>query len=181
MALDPRFERPHGAVFSRSREYRYALWRRWDPSAPWVLFIGLNPSTAGAQHDDPTIRRCIGFAREWQAGGVLVGNLFAWRSTDPGGLARTGDPRGPGNRHWLARLAGVAGRVVACWGNPGHASVEARWAERRFGDLEVLALNRGGAPRHPLYVAGGTLPHRWRPAPCGQLSRSREAAPAPTP
>ncbi|MDX1380209.1 MAG: DUF1643 domain-containing protein [Xanthomonadales bacterium] len=181
MVPDRRFERARGAVFSRSGEYRYALWRRWDRSAPWVLFIGLNPSTADAENNDPTIRRCIGFAREWQAGGVLVGNLFGWRSTDPRGLADATDPRGPGNRRWLARLAGAAGRVIACWGNPGHGSAEARWTERRFGGLEVLAVNRGGAPRHPLYVPGGTRPRRWRAACPGQISPSCPEPRSPAP
>lgn len=181
MLSDPRFERARGAVFSRDRHYRYALWRRWDPGRPWVLFIGLNPSTADAERDDPTIRRCIGFAREWQAGGVLVGNLFAWRSTDPRGLARAMDPRGPANRRWLARLARGAGQIIACWGNPGQDNAEARWVARRFSDLEVLALNRGGAPRHPLYVPGGTRPHRWRPARADSLSRSARGLPAPAP
>ena len=161
MPLDARFERAKGAVLSRDRRYRYALWRRWEPARPWVLFIGLNPSTADASRDDPTIRRCIGFARDWHAGGVLVGNLFAWRSTDPAGLREADDPLGPANRRWLARLSGAADRVVACWGNPGNASRQARWVTSRIAGLEALAVNRRGAPRHPLYVPKGTRPRGW--------------------
>ena len=65
-----------GANFSRCRRYRYTLWRRWDPERPLVMIIGLNPSTADACQDDPTIRRCIGFARVWGYGGLVVTNLF---------------------------------------------------------------------------------------------------------
>jgi hypothetical protein len=53
-----------GAMFTPTREHRYVLWRRWG-EGPAVNFIGLNPSTADEQEDDPTIRRCIGFARNW--------------------------------------------------------------------------------------------------------------------
>ena len=72
-----------GADFSECGRYRYKLWRTWDDIRPVVMFIMLNPSTADATADDPTIRRCIGFARAWGYGGVRVGNLFAWRTPYP--------------------------------------------------------------------------------------------------
>ncbi|TMF61888.1 MAG: DUF1643 domain-containing protein, partial [Chloroflexi bacterium] len=68
-----------GATFSADRRYRYRLWRRWDGARPVVAFVMLNPSTADARRDDPTIRRCIGFAKSWGFGGVEVVNLFAYR------------------------------------------------------------------------------------------------------
>lgn len=86
-----------GANFSRCRRFRYALWREWDATLPAVMLIGLNPSTADANHNDPTIRRCIGFARDWGFGGVRVLNLFAFRATYPDDLKAAADPVGPRN------------------------------------------------------------------------------------
>lgn len=71
------------ADFSACGTYRYALRKIWLPAAPQVLFIGLNPSTADEKSDDPTIRRCLGFARSWGYGGLIVANLFAYRTTAP--------------------------------------------------------------------------------------------------
>ena len=67
----------NGAIISDCGKYRYQLWRKWDPSLPVVLFIMLNPSQADASEDDPTIRRCINYAKSWGYGGIYVGNLFA--------------------------------------------------------------------------------------------------------
>jgi len=71
------------ASISRDGRYRYALRRVWDPRNPSVLFIGLNPSTADHQQDDPTIRRCIRFARDWGFGELIAANLFAFRTKSP--------------------------------------------------------------------------------------------------
>lgn len=84
-----------GAHFSRCRRYRYALWRQWQAAGPMLMLIGLNPSTADAERNDPTIRRCIGFAHDWGFGGVWVLNLFAWRATLPADLKAAADPVGP--------------------------------------------------------------------------------------
>ena len=85
------------ADFSACGTYRYALRRIWLPAAPQVLFIGLNPSTADEKSDDPTIRRCLGFARSWGYGGLIVANLFAYRATAPSALREARDPIGPLN------------------------------------------------------------------------------------
>ena len=77
------FATPTGANFSRCRQFRYTLWRRWDKTLPPVMMIGLNPSTADAHRNDPTIRRCIGFAKRWGHGGLVMTNLFAFRATYP--------------------------------------------------------------------------------------------------
>jgi hypothetical protein len=74
------------AVLSECRTYRYALWRIWDQTVPYAMFIGLNPSTADESNDDPTLTRCMGFAKSWGYGGVCMANLFALRSTDPTAL-----------------------------------------------------------------------------------------------
>lgn len=69
------------AILSEDRKYRYILSRTWDETKPTVLFIGLNPSTADEKTDDPTIRKCINYAKCWGYGKILMANLFAFRST----------------------------------------------------------------------------------------------------
>jgi hypothetical protein len=153
------------AVFSPDRTYRYALTRRWDEAAPLACFIMVNPSTADALTDDPTIRRCSTFARSWGAGGLLVLNLFALRATDPAELRRHPDPVGPDNDHVIRRMlsavTGRAGWVVAAWGVhgllAGRDTYTARLVADVYGpDLSCLGVTKDGQPRHPLYVHGDT-------------------------
>jgi len=152
-----------GAAFSPRRRYRYALWRTWDAAGPRILFVGLNPSRADERLDDPTIRRCAGFARSWGYGGLLVGNLFAWRSAHPGSLKRTAAPVGPENGAWLESLAGAADRILVCWGrNGGHLGRD-RWFASLYGDLWCLRVNQDGSPAHPLYIPRVQQPRPWRP------------------
>lgn len=140
------------AAFSRCGSYRYALWRRWDASRPDVLFVALNPSTADHRQDDPTIRRCMGFARDWGYGGLVVANLFAFRTPLPSALRQAAAPVGPRNDRWLERLAGEAALVVAAWGAHGGMGDRAARVAPRLGPCHCLGLTAGGAPRHPLYV-----------------------------
>jgi hypothetical protein len=90
-----------GAVISQDGKYRYKLARYWNSKEPPVIFIMLNPSTADAVENDPTIRRCISFAKRWGFGGLEVYNLFALRSYDPAVIEIAGDPVGPDNDNWL--------------------------------------------------------------------------------
>jgi hypothetical protein len=143
-----------GAAFSRDGRYRYRLWRRWDRSRPAIAFCMLNPSTADARRNDPTIRRCMGFARDWGYGGIEVVNIFALRATDPRDLRSARDPVGPRNDAFMLRAAGRSPVVIA-WGV--HGALRDRGAEA-LGLLaprtRLLALGRtrSGAPRHPLYL-----------------------------
>src|SRR4029078_1544091 len=93
------------AIFSRCRQYRYVLRRAWRNDLPEVLFIALNPSTADEASDDATVRRCIGFARDWGFGALAIANLFAFRSSNPLSLRCATDPIGPRNDWWLSRLS----------------------------------------------------------------------------
>ncbi|MFZ8963264.1 MAG: DUF1643 domain-containing protein, partial [Schleiferiaceae bacterium] len=86
-----------GAIFSDCGRYRYRLWRIWDPSLPTLLWILYNPSTADAKVEDPTLRRCMDFTRQWGYGGLTVVNRFAYRATNPRQLNSTIDPVGPEN------------------------------------------------------------------------------------
>ena len=139
------------AHFSKCRRYRYALWRTWDPLELSVLFIGLNPSTAGANEDDATVRRCIGFAQAWGYGRLAIVNLFAYRTSNPEILRSIDHPIGRANNSWLLRLASQSDLRVAAWGDHGRylgrdAQIVA-WLE----NLQCLGLTKRGAPRHPLY------------------------------
>jgi hypothetical protein len=148
------------ACFSRCGTYRYALWRRWA-AGPQVLFVMLNPSTADKQRDDPTIRRCIGFAARWGYGAVAVGNLFAFRTPSPDVLRQAAHPVGRANDRWLERLAAESSRLIAAWGNDGAFLGRDAQVRELLGPLYALALTRLGQPRHPLYLPGRAKPVPW--------------------
>lgn len=157
-------------VFSKDRKYRYVLHRRWDDTKPLIGFVGLNPSTADESINDPTIRRMIGFAKDWGYGGVLVGNIFALRSTDPKKLYTSKDPVGPDNNEWLNTIQTETEQVVACWGTHGHLlnrGVEVRFL--LFGGqffcvakcIQVFGLTKYGYPKHPLYLSKNAKLESW--------------------
>jgi hypothetical protein len=146
------FQNGHSAVLSPCRTWRYALERRWG-TGPFVLFVGLNPSTADESVDDPTIRRCIGFAKAWGFGGLLMGNLFAFRATSPRDLCRALDPVGPDTDVWLGTLSVRASVVVAAWGAHPFALSRSEDVLALLGDdVCCLGTTKSGAPRHPLYL-----------------------------
>lgn len=155
--------------------YRYLLTRDWNTSPvptalKQVCFCQLNPSTADAQRDDPTLKRNISFAKAWGFNRLVVVNLYAFRATDPNELLaaqeRGVDVVGPENFAYLNYAFNLSKMVVACWG-------AAPWAQRR-GD-EVLAqfptvnfyaarLTKEGAPAHVLYLPGSLKPTIYRPS-----------------
>ena len=122
------------------------------------MIIGLNPSTADEKEDDPTIRRCVQFARSWRYGGLCMANLFAFRAAKPADLFAASDPIGPGNDDWLIKLAESAGVVVAAWGNGGMHLGRAKGVRRFIPNLHCLQMNRTGEPAHPLYLKAGLRP-----------------------
>ena len=152
------------ARFSPDRRYRYMLSREWPEGGPRgaCLFIGLNPSTADEVKNDPTITRCINFAREWGYSSMLFGNLFGIRSTDPKVLYDPlEDSNGPENNEWLLRMVRQADRVVLCWGNHGACKNRGEVVvtmlsfpadERCRKILCCFGLNQNGQPKHPLYL-----------------------------
>lgn len=148
------------AVLSECKTYRYALWRTWDESKPYALFIGLNPSTADETEDDPTIRRCVGFAKAWGFGGLCVVNLFAYRATEPKDMMKAEDPIGPENDRWIKRLSADAGVIVAAWGNSGSFLGRSWTVTRMIPNLTCLKLNKSGEPVHPLYQPATATPKR---------------------
>ena len=162
-----------GAQISDCGRYRYLLYRRWDVSKPRLVWIMLNPSTADGWKDDPTIRRCVGFARRGGFGGIRVLNLFAWRATHPRDLRDADDPVGPENDHYLERNLGSVpfGEVtVAAWGARGAMPGRHRRRDHEVMSivcndmghtLHCLGLTKAGHPKHPLYVPSDTEIRPW--------------------
>jgi hypothetical protein len=128
-----------------------------------LVFLMLNPSTADANHDDPTIRRCIGFAKDRGFGGIDVVNLFAWRATRPSELLAVDDPVGPMNDMHI-RAASEGRTIVAAWGAGGsHRDRVAHvWQLIPFEHVVCLGITKHGHPRHPLYVRADAELTRWR-------------------
>jgi len=171
-----------GADISACGKYRYALWREWrgthDPKNwKWqgfkdgagqqvgepkaCLFIMLNPSTADGATDDPTIRRCVAFAKAWKFERLEVVNLFAYRATSPKNLLalnHSDDPVGDRNQHWVERLAYEAGLIICAWGAHGGHLGQDETLLGWLGDRprHALGFTASGRPKHPLYLKADT-------------------------
>lgn len=145
-----------GAIISECGQYRYQLWRIWNPDKPTVLFICLNPSTADANIDDPTVRRLIGFAGKWGFGGFYLGNLFSYRSTSPVHMRVHIEPIGPENDHHLQLLASKCTRIVFAWGNDGNLHERSGQIAEMFPGAFCLGKTNSGQPKHPLYLSKST-------------------------
>ena len=163
--LFDRDEMHRSAEISPCGAYRYSLGRCWEQTSP-VNFVMLNPSTADADIDDPTIRRCIGFAKAWGYGSIVVTNLFAFRATDPADMAKAADPIGPENDRRIVECAMASALVVCAWG--AHRTI-ARRAATVLGLIResdktpmVLRTTKDGHPCHPLYLPADLSPVEWR-------------------
>lgn len=155
-----------GAIIDDTQRYRYALWREWDDKLPPVLWVMLNPSTADADIDDPTIRRCIGLSTQFGYGSLTVVNLFAWRATKPEELLTAEDAVGPLNDIHIRQLAIPHLDVICAWGS----NVPKRYSNRPAEVLSLLRdtntcalrLSKHGQPWHPLYLPSSVIPMPWR-------------------
>jgi len=156
------------AILSPCGLYRYMLTRTWDESLAPIVWVMLNPSSADATKDDPTVRRCVRFAADWGHGGIIVVNLFARRATNPDELARhrKGDALEDDKNNQAIMHVAWGRRVICAWGahpaarlrglyGPRHEEVLALFKGRK---LECLGVTKGGQPRHPLYVPATTKP-----------------------
>lgn len=157
------------AEFSRCGTYRYRLGRRWG-TGPHVTFVMLNPSTADQFSNDPTVARCMKRAKALGAGAVEVVNLFAYRATDPRKMIDAGefggiDIVGPLNDAAIMDAAKGASMVICAWGTHGklfsRGGFVAQGLRARGYGLHVLAENKDGSPKHPLYVADSVVPRLW--------------------
>lgn len=169
------------AEISECGSYRWWLrrsWRFWKDGQPVTgkgicCFVMLNPSTADALRDDPTIRRCIGFARSWGYNALCVRNLFAWRATDPRELGKAQNVTG-GHRGDMELLAAcTADMLVAAWGAGApfgrDMDVLELWGKHFPGvPIHCLGTTKHGHPKHPLYVKADTQPVLFVPPAAAQ-------------
>lgn len=175
---------PTGALFagdggmSDDNCYRVLLWRHTNavnPARDWAVFIGLNPSTADAHQDDPTIRRCVAFARRWGARVMVMLNLYAYRATDPKDLhtwiaLRTAAEMRRESDENMAAIRGVLdgtnsfcvddAPIILAWGAHGakldgrrHRVEQLVWA---YTQAQCLGVTKSGEPKHPLYLPVST-------------------------
>jgi len=164
---EPATELQSGAVISPCGEYRYRLWRRWNDLQPVMVWVMLNPSTADASQDDPTIRRCIGFAKREGFGSIDVLNVFALRATNPDALLSHRDPFGPDNEEWLlgCRQRHAMSQLVLGFGaihSPRLLSHYKRaWCAFVQAKPNCFGITKAGWPRHPLYLPGNAAIQEW--------------------
>jgi hypothetical protein len=150
------------ANLSPDRQYRYWLLRVWDKSLPLFCVIGVNPSTADEEEDDPTIRKTIGFGMKLKYGGVLMLNVGAYRATDPRQWKMAADPFGPNNsiphlKNYIARFNPVC--IVAAWGKnckSQHHPFRAAEIVNEIPNLMCWGRNTDGTPRHPARISYST-------------------------
>lgn len=154
-----------GARLSECGRYRYTLTRQWGDGMR-VCWVMLNPSTADATDDDPTIKRVRGFTRAWGYSGFIVVNLFAWRATKPAELLKVADPVGPDNDVAIAGAVESSAAIIAAWGT---VHKKLRWRAARVRSditanwsLHYLRLSNDGAPWHPLYLPADLKPVHWK-------------------
>jgi hypothetical protein len=151
------------AVFSPCGEYRYVLRREWDARRRPLVYLMLNPSTADETLDDPTMRKCIGFAHRAGRGGIVVVNLFALRSRNPATLLRHPRPIGPNNDDWIRRETTTTDAVVVGWG----ANVRVHRAREREvlsmikRPLLALGVTKDGHPCHPGRIGYANTLRPW--------------------
>ena len=148
--------------YSRCDLYRYGLSRSWQPDAPTVLFLMLNPSTADEFRNDPTVARCETRARNMGFGGMMVANIFAFRATQPAELKKADDPIGPDNAAVLSCWTQAADMTIAAWGAHGDHNGQGREVAQTLPEQTYhLGVTKHGHPRHPLYVSFAKAPERW--------------------
>lgn len=148
------------ATISPCQKYRYELRRVWDESKPLVLFVCLNPSIADADIEDKTSRVCINYAKRWGYGGLLIGNLFAYRSTNQSALYKVSDPVGSENDGWLKKLQAEATLVVCAWSDTGAFKNRDEEVLAFLEAPHCLVKLKSGRPGHPLYKRADLKPSR---------------------
>jgi len=156
------------AVISDCGKYRYVLRRSLTSVVRWYrpcTFVMLNPSTAGANNDDATIRRCIYFAQREGMTHLNVVNLFALRATDPKDILKANDPIGPDNDFWLKKEIVSSSLVIAGWGSNKCAKDRAEEIVEKFGPFMCLGITKNNSPKHPLYLKKDTPLIEFKPRP----------------
>ena len=150
------------AHISECGKYRYSLSRVWNDSKPIILFIGLNPSTADDREDDPTLKKCINYAKSWGFGSLIMANLFAYRATLPSDLKLAKDPIGIENDGTLKKLIESVETVIVAWGNDGSFMDRDKEVLKLVENPMCLNINKSGKPSHPLYQKNNINPKPLR-------------------
>lgn len=154
------------ATISDCGKYRYRLSRIWDDRLPKILFVMLNPSNADANRDDPTINRCIDYAFRWGFGGLMVGNLFAFRTPKPEVLYKNWnmgvDIVGGMNDFHLLEMGKNCESVLFAWGNDGGLCGRSGDLIEMFPEANALTITKAGHPGHPLYLNKSLLPINFK-------------------
>lgn len=151
------------AIFSPCGLYRFTLHRRWSKGFTLLNFLMLNPSTATDDKPDPTVTRCIGFAKDLGYSGLIVTNLYAFRATDPKEMKTAESPIGADNDRYILEMAKLCKMTICAWGN--HDRKRGRFVAQMLSsqgvNLAYLRLTNLGCPSHPLYLPANLLPTRW--------------------
>lgn len=149
--------------FSDCKKYRYTLVRKFHdvPKPNYLIFLMLNPSKADEIADDPTIKRCISFAKQMGYDGLLVLNCYAYRSTDARQLKLVADPIGPENDNYIKSYASLFPDVICAWGNNAekHRAASVVKILKEVGaKMWCFKINGTGHPKHPLFVSSNQEP-----------------------
>ena len=145
----------NGAIFSLHGKYRYVLWRIWNNNLPKIMFIGLNPSTANGNNDDPTIRKVKKIAYNLKYGGIFMLNLFTYVTAYPKELEgknfniKLAD-------EYLKYYASQSKKIVFAWGSFKQTTKRSKEVINMFPNAYALHINKDGSPKHPLYVKSDT-------------------------
>lgn len=150
------------ATFSNDKKYRYSLERVFDTRLPIIAFIGLNPSIADEEDDDPTVMKLIKYSKNWGYGGFRLVNLFAYISTDPNSLKELEDPIGDENDFHIDQTIQIADKVICCWGEYGNILGRSTNILSLIELPFCLKVNQSGEPSHPLYLSGDLQPIRYK-------------------
>lgn len=153
-----------GCCMDEHHIHRYALWRNWENKKSKVLFIGLNPSRADEIFNDPTITRCINFAKAWGFGGMYFANLFSFRTPYPKILVQSLQNSQAHNTltdYWLKQLISSSEKIICCWGSWKFTGDRSQQVLDFIKDPYCLGVNKNGSPKHPLYLLDSTKPIQY--------------------
>lgn len=151
------------AEISECGLHRYSLTRTWNIHKQKVMFIGLNPSRADHVYNDPTITRCINFAKKWSFGGLFFANIFSFRTPDPRVLtANINQAVGPDFEKHFKKMLSQAEMVICCWGSWSFTEERTADVLKMIKEPWCLGKNKDGQPKHPLYLSLNTEPELYK-------------------
>lgn len=151
MIADSKIEYTQGAIFSKCGKYRYLLSRDWNKEKRIAMCIGLNPSNANADKNDPTINILIRTLAKLDFGGLRMVNLYAYVSSKPAKLFEVSDPQGQ-NDAWLLTTAHGCQEIIFCWGSFKNIEHRARKVKEMFPSAKCFGKNANKTPLHPMAI-----------------------------